>query len=933
MAIAKDNLFPIIDAKEEFKKIYQITLKKIEILNNRYISIHKDEPCSGLDSLMNELNKFASILKNETTLSQFMHSKVLIKEIERVLDECEIDSNESPEVEKAVLTKFMDKLTGELEIKNNSNLITSVTYELYKENTLVEKIVKNSDVQSVTFVSKDFGIYYFVARYTWKGGSDELQSNVYLNKSQIFELQRLENSIEYMTAGGLTRGNHQGKHDLGIILPINGGIKVRQINPNFKETIRIELFNDDSHTEKNVSIPSNGTWIEVVNDVVAAADTGKNLPIRQSVSVPLVTQYVGELQENPVIEVELLTGFKALKKFVHNITNQDEFLNSWIRDRDEFVIIDSERIQLLVPLASQSYMLGSDFTGINGNIAFKTINAMLDNYREYIFFADEEFAGLETVVENPANKNAMNKYFVKANIHGSGAAYYGGNHMGVNANNINGFLMKSGWGRLHEIGHAYQWPNIGGVGSIDMNNGEVWNNIPSHVFQRTYQPNGWLYGNDRLKVETNHTKKRKNEGFVKCGDLATKLYFHAILEETFTLSPYKKFMKMWREQPNSVYLKNSRTADLLVAEFSKELSCNLAPYFDSWSIPLSDISREEVNLLNRDSVSILNDVVSTTTKLEEIKNNHSLRSTYSLVKDSVLDQKNITGQLELTISSDIFEKIKNKDIILKRCGLEIEKIRVTTNKMNIPNLSVGNYTLTTPNIEGESYDIYIKNIVIKENQKTVHEIKYDRIVAGFELVQDQEIRLQGRRGTFMKVYIDRATNEYVLERLIECPVTTDSTSSWATTVYGSVRIYDSTGRLKVERINYGFGNIFDKHTRAPFSMGDRIEIYHYEPQNRMNIYSGLLNVEEELYKVINNNVKNFVFNVTSKGLTNKTLSESIIHYQVDKKLKVYADNIRKQIGENINNPDAYKFLRNRLYVNLLNIGIDLAPYYDIIKYC
>lgn len=73
-------------------------------------------------------------------------------------------------------------------------------------------------------------------------------------------------------------------------------------------------------------------------------------------------------------------------------------------------------------------------------------------YRKVVETYDKTL-GLDYAPDNPYDQNVNARFFVKANAHGVGAAYYAGDHIGVNKPKVSSFF-EANWRGLHEIGHG-----------------------------------------------------------------------------------------------------------------------------------------------------------------------------------------------------------------------------------------------------------------------------------------------------------------------------------------------------------------------------------------------------------------------------------------------------------------------------------------------
>ena len=126
---------------------------------------------------------------------------------------------------------------------------------------------------------------------------------------------------------------------------------------------------------------------------------------------------------------------------------------------------------MVVTYADVPYM-----TNYYGN-GFTSLDKFFEYYQKVVEKMDE-YVGLEFNPEKITDQNVRTKYLIKANRHGVGAAYYAGDHVGVNNESMRSFFEMN-WGGLHELAHGYQ----GSLGKGAMQLGEVANNIIGHYIQ------------------------------------------------------------------------------------------------------------------------------------------------------------------------------------------------------------------------------------------------------------------------------------------------------------------------------------------------------------------------------------------------------------------------------------------------------------------
>lgn len=75
---------------------------------------------------------------------------------------------------------------------------------------------------------------------------------------------------------GMSNGKYHDRQDLGFILREDTELRVRQVNPNFKDKLTIRLLGNDSQTEKEATVGENWTQISATEALVPFVDTPTN---------------------------------------------------------------------------------------------------------------------------------------------------------------------------------------------------------------------------------------------------------------------------------------------------------------------------------------------------------------------------------------------------------------------------------------------------------------------------------------------------------------------------------------------------------------------------------------------------------------------------------------------------------------------------------
>ncbi|MGC9250035.1 hypothetical protein [Listeria ivanovii] len=68
-----------------------------------------------------------------------------------------------------------------------------------------------------------------------------------------------------LTKSGLSKGIYHDRQDLGVVLPKNATIEIRQTNTSFTDQLVLELLNNDQKTEQSYKIGS--SWVKITASV------------------------------------------------------------------------------------------------------------------------------------------------------------------------------------------------------------------------------------------------------------------------------------------------------------------------------------------------------------------------------------------------------------------------------------------------------------------------------------------------------------------------------------------------------------------------------------------------------------------------------------------------------------------------------------------
>ncbi|MDH2475976.1 putative mucin/carbohydrate-binding domain-containing protein [Clostridium perfringens] len=680
-----------------------------------------------------------------------------------------------------------------------------------------------------------------------------------------------------MTTIGLNRGNYHGREPLGFILPANVEFQIRQVNTNLNKNLTLDLFNDDSNTENSITIPKNGEWVTVSS---------------ASLSVPFIRKTSGE----QVPEVEFILRGEVDKLPIYRTAmNESEFFKEWDNLDSNFAFIENDRVQMLIPKVDKKSLRNmNDFSSIDE--LFKFYHEMFNTY--------DRLLGLEKNSENPLHNNVDTQYFIKADKHGAGAAYYSSNYTAQNSDSMSAYLEK-GWLPLHEVGHGYEYDiKNKGLYLVD-----VFNNILAHTYQSTYLKNdeGWLFNGDRLGRDKSMKNVREN-GSYDSANYQDKLGMFIYLLDFIGEEKFAEFNRLYREKNNSGELRNKNAITILNELLAEVTGYNFREYFNSYKLIDSN------NLFNNEKYSkyknvfILGDIVTDETIAKKIKDEYGLKSMYSLISTEDMLKSNVNienGNINITLPQNVINS--NKIIQLKDGNNILKEVSIKNNTaIQLTNVKPGRYTLTIIDNEN-TFDNYteVKTIDVKSGNNTVNIESLDNL-SSIQNILDQKIVFKGLgNNVFAELDVNLSNNTVKLK-----------------TNSGQPHYYYSSEYARVEILNENNSVIFSKsyigdknenysEEVVNIKPGYKIKIYHDEP----NGGNGRLRILDSNYQELNYVLqKNNNFIITENGLDNGTIN---LNENFEKLVEIYAQNLKNSLGDKLFNYDFYTNHRV-LLKNLIN---------------
>ncbi len=519
-------------------------------------------------------------------------------------------------------------------------------------------------------------------------------------------------SVWNMDLAGFSRCNYGDRQILGVYLSQGSSLKARVISAD--TNITTQFLTNDSYKESSISLPKDGSWVTLTN--ISSKDGLKYD------SVPLFTSTVLSKEQTNLekvfkVELEYDDSVKPLT-YYHYGDDEANYFNTWKNNTHSYSVIENEVLTIVVPFSDVDKLVNHNLYE-NG---FKTLTQFLEYYKKVVDKMDE-YMGLDLNPSILTDQNVRTKYLARANAHGAGAAYYSGNHIGVNSSSISSFFQMN-WGGLHEIAHGYQ----GYLGKGKMDLGETGNNILGHYIQIDksiyFHPGDWL--GDLAKTEENRNKERlEGKKFTQI-EVGNRLYMIVNLFDYFEGgNTYAKIFSWYRNKLNEgQIIDKEANQDIYIEAIADIYHVNITPYMEAWNLDISDTTKEKVYSKEYPLLTILKDSVNDIT-LTKIMENEHINKKYSLVDNDIYNKYQITGDLTLNIKIDDINKIRGKVMQIRQGNKIIKSIKITSNQMKISNLGVGAYYIQMPvHSDYMQQRIYVE---IKQNQDNVYDYVYENL--------------------------------------------------------------------------------------------------------------------------------------------------------------------------------------------------------------
>lgn len=526
----------------------------------------------------------------------------------------------------------------------------------------------------------------------------------------------------------VNRGYGMDRQDLGIYMPAGSSFKIRvtgDINLN------IDLLNDGTSTETTYTVTNEWTTITTDSDSVPFIKTSHS-------------DFVSEIN----YEICDLNGTENLTIYKRG-DNQNNFINSWDDNSQNFAVISDDYITILIPRSDITYLRNIINNQSTAEYPFTSIDNMLDWY-DGVITRYNSYIGLSKNATKDFNTDVHMKFFLKADKNANDGrepdepkcalAYKLWNYVYTCSSSIDS-LLKKGWAAVHEIGHGFQSYYTWSPSENDLLLSEVENNFFAYEEEKKYSNNsdgpiGILYTthnnivhdqsyymniingvstfNELLGDRTNSATNAEARLFI-FENLFDKIGMTNVMPET--LKAYRAYKNMNRQISN---------ADLFALYFSETSNYNVIPYFNFNKIQVSNVYEQAV-YANKYKIVYPLAFVFNDDSATNIANDLNLRGIYSVVENNQIknyaSSNNINRDVTFNITTENQQKLLHKKLYIKNSIDDIVKeVVLDGSTVTVEDVPVGMYYVSIANgtIDNLNY-----LIVSEENNQITENLNYN----------------------------------------------------------------------------------------------------------------------------------------------------------------------------------------------------------------
>ncbi|PTJ92971.1 Ig-like domain-containing protein [Staphylococcus simulans] len=651
-----------------------------------------------------------------------------------------------------------------------------------------------------------------------------INEQVYAKEIPVYE------KSEAARTARMQRGIYQARESLGLIVPQNKKLYIRQAQGSNEEDLRVDLMTNDRQTVRNATVSRDGSWTQISTTM----DSGAFVRIPTGLTKKPVVEYYVEGDAGVTLPTYRKGGDKAA------------FDADWAARNTSYGYVDGDKIAFLVPNVDRERIAN---LGKNpGQWGFMNLDDMIGYYEDVINHYDK-WVGLNDDI-NSVHYNVGQKYFTIADAHGPGLAYYSTNNMGSNNPSMSGYLER-GWLALHEVGHGYD-----GAMTYDpkMNLIEIENNILANQYQTTIMgvKDGWAYEGRQESMQKDFHERVMdgrmnfyNAGFRGSLDFMTKMV---------RLTGIEGFADMWKgirqEEADMGKAGKPFEQDVprwITTYWLADNGINGTAYFDLYKVKMPQALKDDLDTYNNTFTYPLAALITNPEEQQRIKDKLGLSTIYELVKSSDLADTAIHEDAQVNVNLNGQVLPDNVKVSLMERTQEIASAEVVDGKAAFSNLRAGVYKIVAPLSTTDALP-ESEYLVVREggnNQATLDYPKKDDIQNNIT----QTISLRGLGNWEMAtVNYNPDTKQVTYKQSPGQP------HLYFTDEYAHVTIQKADGTTVLDRTLVGNKSLASELQTFDLEYGDKVIVRHREPaarrvlvrnENKDNVAISRQNAEKE----------------------------------------------------------------------------------------
>ncbi|MDT0716181.1 Ig-like domain-containing protein [Staphylococcus chromogenes] len=632
---------------------------------------------------------------------------------------------------------------------------------------------------------------------------DGIEERVYQKSIPVLKGSKIARTI------GMGRGNSQARESLGVVLPADTTLYVRQAKPTNEADLKVNLVTDDSQTNQTAVVSKDGTWTSIRTTVDSAAFM--YMP-RGLESEPLIEYYI----ENNL--------FQALPTYRKG-QNQETFETQWVDQDASFAFVDGDKHAILIPRVDRDRVLAMKTN--TSKFLFTSLDELITYYDDVVTHYDQ-WAGL---IDDPTSVsyNFGHKYFTMPDKNGIGTAYWSNDHMGMNSNSVYGYLEK-GWLILHEIGHGYD-----GVMAQDKNVNllEVINNVYAHHYEQEVQKLGsdWLYQNKQTeaqqRIHDTYLSGNTDFTFNSLGG-REKLDFMTRMTRFAGMDAFAGMLQQMREQAAREGLPTD-VPRWLGEYMLAQNGANALAYFDLFHVPTSPQLEDRLNTYNNSYIYPLASLITDEAERQKYVDRLDLKTIYELVKSSDLADTTIQAPATITVNLNGQTLPQHAKVQLKDGSTIVAEAVVQNGRVLFDSVRAGVYKVVAP--VSTTYALPEHTyLIVSENVENTATLNYPE-PSDVQKLMTQQIAIKGLSdGVVSTITFNPSTKEVAYRHNNGQPHI-----YFENQPYAQVTIQTQNGEVLLDKIFIGDEKLTATEQTFTMNYGDTITVMHKEAESRRQV--------------------------------------------------------------------------------------------------